>query len=180
MRADELKQVRKSLGHTQDGLAKLLQRTRQTINRYEQKIMPIPTTVELALMQLSTSQIALVGVVAAGEPIEPIPQTERVDVPKSMVGRGETFALRVKGNSMRDDGILPGDVVVVQKQSTARNGETVIALVNGEATIKTYHRKTRTIELHPANDMMQPIVVKETDTFHIEGLVVGVIRHLKK
>lgn len=175
-----LKQVRKSLGYTQDSLAQALQLTRQTINRYEQKIMPIPVTVELALMQLSTSQIALAGVVAAGEPIEVIPQTERVDVPKSMVGRGDTFALRVKGNSMRDDGILPGDIVVVQKQTTARNGETVIALVNGEATIKIYHRKASTIELHPANDTMQPIVVKETDTFRIEGLVVGVIRHLRK
>jgi hypothetical protein len=77
-------------------------------------------------------------IVAAGEPIEPIPQTERVEVPKSMLGRGETFALRVKGSSMRDEGILSGDVVVVQKQGTARNGQTVIALVNGEATIKTY------------------------------------------
>lgn len=168
------------MGYTQDTMAQALQLTRQTINRYEQKVIPIPATVELALMQLSTSQIALAGVVAAGEPIEAIPQTERVEVPKSMVGRGETFALRVKGNSMRDDGILPGDVVVVQKQSTARNGETVIALVNGEATIKTYHRKARTIELHPANDTMQPIVVKETDTFRIEGIVVGVIRHLRK
>jgi repressor LexA len=53
-------------------------------------------------------------------------------------------------------------------------------LVNGEATIKTYHRKARTIELHPANDAMKPIVVKDNDTFHIEGIVVGVIRHLRK
>ncbi len=57
----------------------------------------------------------MAGMVAAGEPIEPIPQTERVEVQKSMVGRGETFALRVKGNSMRDDGIHPNDIVVVQK-----------------------------------------------------------------
>jgi repressor LexA len=97
-----------------------------------------------------------------------------------MMGRGDTFALRVKGTSMRDEGILPGDVVVVQKQSTARNGQTVIALVNGEATIKTYHRKAGAIELHPANDSMKPIVVKTTDAFHIEGIVVGVIRHLKR
>jgi repressor LexA len=122
----------------------------------------------------------MAGVVAAGEPIEAIPQTERVDVPKSMVGRGETFALRVKGTSMRDEGILPGDVVVVQKQNTARNGQTVIAFVNGEATIKTYHRKAGTVELHPANESMQPILVKPTDTFQIEGIVVGVIRHLRK
>jgi repressor LexA len=97
-----------------------------------------------------------------------------------MLGRGDTFALRVKGSSMRDDGILSDDVVVVQKQSTVRNGQTVIALVNGEAPIKTYYRKAGFIELHPAKDTMKPITIKETDAFHIEGNVVGVIRHLGK
>jgi repressor LexA len=81
---------------------------------------------------------------------------------------------------MRDDGIFPGDVVVVQKQHTARTGDTVIALWNGEATIKTYHRKAGMIELHPANETMKPMVVKETDSFHIEGIVVGVIRHMRR
>lgn len=133
---------------------------------------------EVALQHLSTAQISMAGIVAAGEPIEPIPQTERVQVPKSMLGRGDTFALRVNGSSMRDDGILSGDVVVVQKQSTARSGQTVIALVNRDATIKTYYRKAGIVELHPANDTLKPILVKETDTFHIEGIVVGVIRHL--
>jgi repressor LexA len=57
----------------------------------------------------------------------------------------------------------------VQKQSTARNGQTVIALVNGEATIKTYYRKSGAVELHPANDTLKPILVKETDAFQIEG-----------
>ena len=66
------------------------------------------------------------------------------------------------------------------EQATARNGRTVIALVNGDATIKTYYRKNGIIELHPANDAMKPILVKDTDTFQIEGLVVGVIRHLRK
>jgi repressor LexA len=180
MQPHELKEVRTSLGLTQDALAQTLNVTRQTINRYEQKVVPIPMTVELALMQLSSAQIPLAGVVAAGAPIEPIPQMERVEVPKSMVGRGETFALRVKGTSMRDEGIFSGDVVVVQKQATVRNGQTVIALVNGEATIKTYYRKAGTIELHPANDAMQPIVIKPSDSFQIEGIVVGVIRHLRK
>ncbi len=111
----------------------------------------------------------LAWVVVAGEPIEPIPQTERVEVPKRMIGRGETFALRVKGTSMEDEGIPPSDVVVVQKQRTARNGQTVIALVNGEATIKTCQRKASTVELHPANDAMHPIVLNPTDTFQIGG-----------
>ncbi len=79
---------------------------------------------------------------------------------------------------MRNEGILPGDIVVVQKQTNPRNGQTVIALINNEATIKIYYRKAGTVELHPANDTLKPILVKETDAFHIEGIVVGVIRHL--
>jgi repressor LexA len=165
---------------TQETLAQRLQRTRRSIIRYEDGSFPIPMTVELAVMQLSSSQIPLAGVVAAGAPIEPIPQMERAEVPKSMVGRGETFALRVKGTSMQNEGIFSGDIVVVQKQATARNGQTVIALVNGEATIKTYHRKGSTVELLPANDAMQPIIIKSSDSFQIEGIVVGVIRHLRK
>jgi repressor LexA len=180
MRSDHLKQVRVDLHLTQAELADRLDCARRTIIRYEGGTFPIPASVELAIMHLSTAQVPMVGVVAAGEPIEAIPQTERVDVPKSMVGRGETFALRVKGTSMKDEGIFPGDVVVVQKQANARNGQTVIALVNGEATIKTYQRKAGTVELHPANETMQPILVKPTDAFQIEGIVVGVIRHLRK
>ncbi|MFO0699502.1 MAG: transcriptional repressor LexA [Nitrospira sp.] len=180
MRANDLRHYRKTLRMTQETLAETLHCTRRSIIRYEDGSFPIPMTVELAVMQLSSSQISLAGVVAAGAPIEPIPQMERVEVPKSMVGRGETFALRVKGTSMKDEGIFPDDVVVVQKQATARNGQTVIALVNGEATIKTFYRKAGTIELHPANDAMQPIIIQPSDHFQIEGLVVGVIRHLRK
>ncbi|MDH4171212.1 MAG: transcriptional repressor LexA [Acidimicrobiia bacterium] len=180
MRATDFRQARLQLGLTQAQLAEQLKTTRRSIIRYEVGTRRIPGMAALLLSTFGTAQVVLAGIVAAGEPIEPIAQMERVDVPKSMVGRGETFALRVKGQSMRDEGILPGDVVVVQKQQTARNGQTVIALVNGEATIKTYYRKAGTIELHPANDTMQPIIVQAHDTFRIEGLVVGVIRHLKK
>lgn len=180
MRPTEFRQIRYSLRLTQRDLAEKLRTTRRSIIRYEDGSRRIPGMAELALQSLSTAQIQLAGIVAAGEPIEPIVQTERVDVPKSMVGRGDTFALRVKGTSMRDEGIFPGDIVVVQKQSTARNGQTVIAMVNGEATVKIYHRKAGTVELHPANDTLKPIVIKDTDTLHIEGVVVGVIRHLRK
>ena len=180
MRPTEFRQTRQLLHLTQDQLAERLRTTRRSIIRYEDGSRRIPGMAEVALQHLAMAHISMAGIVAAGEPIEPIPQTERVEVPKSMLGRGDTFALRVKGTSMRDDGILPGDIVVVQKQSTARNGQTVIALVNGEATIKIYHRKAGSVELHPANDTMKPIVVHETDTFHIEGIVVGVIRHLRR
>lgn len=181
MRAQHFQRTREGLGLTQTELADRLHIDRRTIIRYEAGTHEIPLAVELALDHLvGVARIPLVGTVAAGDPLEAIPQTEVVEVPPSMVGRRDTFALRVKGDSMRDEGILPGDVVVVQKQSTARNGQTVIALVNGEATIKTYSRKNGAVELHPANERMKPIVVKETDAFHIEGIVVGVIRHLRK
>ena len=78
---------------------------------------------------------------------------------------------------MKDEGILPGDLVIVRKQETAKNGQTVVALVNREATIKIYYKKERHIELRPANDTMQPIMVHPSDEFQIEGLVIGVIRH---
>lgn len=181
MTPNELRKARTALGLTQQQLADQLQLKRLAITRYEGGTRRIPGLVEVAIRHLTApSRILLVGTVAAGNPLEAFPQTEVVDVPPSMVGQRDTFALRVKGDSMRDEGILPGDVVVVQKQATARNGQTVIALVNGEATIKTYHRKNGAVELHPANESMKPIVVKETDTFHIEGIVVGVIRHLRK
>ena len=180
MRPPEFKQARILLGLTQAQLAERLKTTRRSIIRYEDGSRRIPGMAELVLTTIGTAHVQLAGVVAAGEPIEAIPQTERVEVPKSMVGKGGTFALRVKGTSMRDEGILPGDVVVVQKHATARNGQTVIALVNGEATIKTYYRKAGTVELHPANDAMHPIIVKDGETFRIEGIVVGVIRHLRK
>jgi len=172
--------MRRTLRLTQRDLAEQFRVTRQCIVRYELGSRRIPGMAALAFQTLSNKQIPLAGVVAAGAPIEPIAQTERVEVPKSMVGKGNTFALRIKGQSMRDEGILPGDVVVVQQQDTARNGQTVIALINGEATIKTYRRKGGVIELHPANETMKPILVHETDTFQIEGIVVGVIRHLRK
>jgi repressor LexA len=180
MRPVEFRQTRQLLHLTQDQLAERLGTTRRSIIRYEDGSRHIPGMAEVALQHLATAHILMAGIVAAGEPIEPILQTERVEVPKSMIGRGDTFALRVKGSSMRDDGILSGDVVVVQKQNTARNGQTVIALVNGDATVKTYYRKAGIVELHPANDTLKPILVKETDAFHIEGIVVGVIRHLGK
>ena len=138
----------------------------------------IPGMVQIALEQVGgASGIPMAGMVAAGSPIEPVPQSELIDVPPSMLRGGSTFALRVKGESMKDDGILPGDLVVVRKQATAQNGQTVVALVNQEATIKTYFKKDSQIELRPANAAMQSIIVQPTDTFHIEGILIGVIRH---
>lgn len=174
----DLKLIREGLGLTQQQLADVLHTTRVSVARYEAGMRKIPGVVSVVLDQLrQKTEIPMAGLVAAGSPIEPVAQSELVDIPPSMLRGGETFALKIKGESMKDDGILPGDLVVVRKQETAKNGQTVVALVNREATIKTYFKKSGRIELHPANDQMQPILVRPSDEFHIEGIVIGVIRH---
>ena len=178
MKPAELKRIREQLGFTQQQLADALQTTRVSVARYEAGMRRIPGMVKVAIERLNrSSEIPMAGTVAAGSPIEPVPQSELIEVPVSMLRGVNTFALRVKGESMKDDGILPGDIVVVHKQETAQNGQTEVALVNHEATIKTYYKKDTHIELHPANAAMQPILVQPLDTFHIEGVVIGVIRH---
>jgi repressor LexA len=172
------KMRRETLGLTQEELAARLGTTRMSITRYEGGTRRIPGVAKVALQQLAaTPRLPMVGIVAAGDPIEPILQTETVDVPPSMVRGPQNFALKVKGESMRDEGLLPGDVVIVHKQATARNGQTVIALVNQEATIKKYYRKAGHVELRPANAAMKSIIVTPEDEFRIEGVVVGVIRY---
>lgn len=178
MKPMDLKRVREQLGLTQQQLADTLRTTRVSVARYETGMRRIPGMVKVAIDQLARStEVPMAGIVAAGSPIEPVQQSELVDVPPSMLRGGNTFALRVKGESMKDEGILPGDLVVVRKQGTARNGQTVVALVNHDATIKTYFKKASHIELHPANAAMQPIIVKPSDMFRIEGVLIGVVRH---
>ena len=169
MKSQDLKHIRKELGLTQQQLAEALHTTRVSVARYEAGMRRIPGVVSVVLNQLRRkTTVPMAGLVAAGSPIEPVPQSELVDIPPSMLWSGETFALKVKGESMKDDGILPGDLVVVHKQGTAKNGQTVVALVNGEATIKTYIKKDAHIELRPANEMMQPIRGRPSDEFQIE------------
>ena len=98
-----------------------------------------------------------------------------IEVPPSMIGSGDHFVLEVKGFSMQEEGILDGDFVVVRKQSDAERGETVVALVNNEATIKKYYKHNDRVELRPAHEGMESIWVKEGD-LRIEGKVVGVLR----
>lgn len=178
MKSHDLKRIREGLGLTQQQLADALHTNRVTVARYEAGMRRIPGIVPVVLEQLQRkTDIPMAGIVAAGSPIDPIQQSELVDVPSSMLKGGKTFALRVKGESMKDEGILPGDLVVVRKQDTAKNGQTIVALVNREATIKTYFKKETHIELHPANAAMQPIMVQPSDEFQIEGVLIGVIRH---
>ncbi|MBW1678112.1 MAG: transcriptional repressor LexA [Deltaproteobacteria bacterium] len=123
-------------------------------------------------------EFPLLGRVAAGKPIEAIEDVDVIEVPPSMIGSGDYFVLQVKGDSMKEDGILDGDFVVVRKQPTAQKGETVVALVNNEATVKKYYKRKNYVELRPAHTGMKSIRVKKGD-LRIEGKVTGVIRHYR-
>src|SRR5207245_3031814 len=99
---------------------------------------------------------ALLGRVAAGTPIEAVEVPETVTLPEELLGRGETFALRVLGDSMIGEGILDGDLIVVESRPDAENGATVVALVRGEATAKKLYRQRGRARLLPANEQPAP------------------------
>ncbi len=124
--------------------------------------------------------LPLLGRVAAGRPIEAIQTMETLEVPSSMLKSGDHFVLRITGDSMIEDGILDGDYVVIRQQSFATNGQTVVALIRNEATIKRFYRKGGKVELRPANAKYQPLVVESLveGDFKIEGVMVGLIRRL--
>ena len=126
--------------------------------------------------------IGVYGTVAAGMPalaVENREETLRVD--SCMVpGGGRVFALRVTGESMINDGILPGDYLFIRKQLTVRDGEIAVVMVDGEATVKRFYREPGRIRLQPANDHMEPIYVaaSEFKDVNVVGIVVGVYRKL--
>lgn len=126
----------------------------------------------------AASEVPLLGTVAAGLPIESLMHQETIAVPDGMLPRkGPNYALRVQGQSMIDDHICDGDVVVVHGKQAADPGEMVIALINGaEATVKRFYREAGGwVRLEPANAAMQPMRYHERDVL-IQGVVVGVIR----
>ena len=122
-------------------------------------------------------ELELLGTVAAGLPIEAIENRETVAVPHDMLGKGNNYVLRVKGDSMIDEQIRDGDYIVVNSRQTAENGEMVVALVGGDsATVKKFYREGRgRIRLQPANPTMQPMYYDEAEV-QIQGIVVAVIR----
>jgi len=121
-------------------------------------------------------QIPLLGTIAAGEPIEAIDDPETITVTKKQLSSsGRHFALRVKGNSMIDEGIFDGDTVIIREQSTAENGETVVAIIDeNEATLKKIYREKNRIRLQPANPSMHPFYPAEVE---IRGKVISVTRN---
>ena len=117
----------------------------------------------------------LLGLVAAGKPIEPFPEEESIEVPASLLGKGEHFVLRVRGDSMIEDGIRDGDYVIVARRSQAQNGQTVVALVRGEATLKRYYGEGSRVRLQPANAAMKPLTYDARDVT-VQGIVTGLMR----
>lgn len=123
----------------------------------------------------SIAILPLLGRVAAGRPIEAIAQPENIEVPEVLLRGEDNFALRVVGDSMVDEGIRDGDIVIVKQQREAHDGQTVVALIGDDATIKQFYRRGSRIELRPANARMRSIMVEEGD-LQIQGVVIGLIR----
>ena len=139
-------------------------------SRIKQFSLPLPGLAQLAL--------PLVGRVAAGSPLlaqEHIDQTYYVE--NSLFQRRPDFLLKVRGMSMRDAGIMDGDLLAVQATREARNGQIIVARLGDEVTVKRFKRNRHLIELHPENPDYQTIVVEPGEPFEIEGLAVGLIRN---
>ncbi len=123
------------------------------------------------------NEIPLLGIVAAGQPIEAILTSDTVSAPRDLIGRGRTFALRVRGDSMIEENIQDGDIIIVVSQQTAQNGQMVVALIDGNyATVKKFYREPDFIRLEPANPQFKPIFIKTPERIQIQGVVRGLIR----
>jgi len=128
--------------------------------------------------QTGATELPLLGLVAAGQPIEAISGNDTIAVPDELIPRrGRSYVLKVRGESMIDEHIKDGDFIVVQERNQADSGQTVVALVHGDsATVKRFYREPGGwIRLQPANASMQPLRVNERDVI-VQGVVVGVIR----
>jgi repressor LexA len=132
----------------------------------------VPTEVKVQAVELP-----LLGRVAAGTPIEAVQSSETIFVPEDMVGRGDTYVLQVKGDSMIEEQIRDGDYVIVEDRKTAKDGEMVIALLDGENVTlkKLYRERGGRVRLQPANSRLKPLFVDQGD-LRIQGVVIGVLR----
>ena len=122
-------------------------------------------------------RVPLSGTIAAGQPLDAVENTETISVPAELVrDRGNTYVLQVTGSSMIDEQIRDGDFVVVERRKSVRDGETVVALIDGaEATLKKFYTGNGEVRLQPANPTMEPIFV-DPMRLQLQGVVVGVIR----
>ena len=127
------------------------------------------------LEQHIQNRLPLLGLIAAGYPLDVFEDSEYMDVPPQYLKPGN-YVLKVNGHSMIDDQIQDGDYIIVKRTETAHNGATVVALVNNEATLKRYYMDDKGIKLHPQNSDFDIINVKPADDFQINGIVLAVFR----
>jgi repressor LexA len=131
--------------------------------------------------QSGLCKIPLLGLIAAGQPIEAILRNDTREVPAEMIRSDKTFALQVSGDSMINEGIFDGDIIVVEPSRTAEKGQMVVALINGsEATLKRFRRAGNTVYLEPANPRYKTIVIKPPSTIEIQGILTGSYRLYNK
>lgn len=148
---------------------------------YIRKTPLVSRGIELATdMMSSVKHLPLVGSVPAGAPLLATENIEgSIAVDTSFVPSGETFTLRVKGESMIGAGIADGDFVVVRRQNTAEPGDIVVAVIGDEATVKRFHPEADSVRLEPENDAFGPIIVeRDTPGFYLAGKVVGLLRRM--
>ncbi len=147
-------------------MRKCLRRTKNCARAIE--IIPVEGTTSV--------DIPLLGLIAAGQPIAALANPDVLTIPEDMMGRSDTYALRVTGNSMIQDGIHDGDFIIVESREQAHDGEIVVALIDGEdATVKRFYREGSVIRLQPSNSEMDPIFIS-AERVRIQGVVIGLIR----
>jgi repressor LexA len=133
-------------------------------------------SLEIVERSSESVRLPLLGRVAAGQPIEAVPMQDSISVPADLVGSRQCFALRVQGNSMVEDHILDGDVVVLESRRVPANGESVVALIRGEeATLKRFYLDGGKVRLVPANPTLRPMELPAEDV-EVQGVVVGLVR----
>jgi repressor LexA len=120
-------------------------------------------------------ELPLFGYIAAGRPLDVVPSDETITVPERLTSRGENYVLKVRGESMIEDGIYDGDFVIIARRERAENGEMVVASVNGDVTLKRFYQEGARVRLQPANSTMGPIYAAAADVA-IQGVVVGLMR----
>ena len=126
------------------------------------------------------TNVPMIGTVAAGQPILAEQNiTDYFPIPVEHLPNAQTFMLRVKGESMIQAGILDGDYVLVEMTPSCRNGDMVVAILDGEATVKTFYKEDGHIRLQPENDALEPIIVTPDQTLQIAGKVFGVMRLMR-
>lgn len=134
---------------------------------------------ELLPLHSGSASIPFLGIVAAGTPIEAVEIPESIDVPENFLGGGNNFALRVRGDSMIEEGIHEGDILIITRQSHAESGQTVVALIEGEATVKKFYLHEDEIELRPANSRLTSMRFPAGEV-EIVGTVVGLLRNYRQ